>query len=182
MTGASCGIFRRRCESRKTSELPWRQPGSPTLHGRTSRNVNRHGRACRHPETTRTNNLCNITPKSKDAVVCSFLDSGKWTRSEVVSARARTGVLMFDQAGTYPNYSFWGKITRSPDSSLFCQRLALFATLSSTDVYEKQDEISSIAMIFLWVLIGRLERKLLKIHVRCFYRCTYRTMSYKETC
>ena len=44
MTGASCGIFRRRCESRKTNGLPWRQSGSPTLHGRTGRNMSIEGR------------------------------------------------------------------------------------------------------------------------------------------
>ena len=39
MTGARCKIFRRRCESRKTNGLPWLQSGSPTLHGRTGRNM-----------------------------------------------------------------------------------------------------------------------------------------------
>ena len=39
MTGASCGIFRRRCESQKIKGLLWRQSGSPTLHGRTCRNM-----------------------------------------------------------------------------------------------------------------------------------------------
>ena len=39
MTGASCGFFRGRCESRKANRLPWRQSGSTPLHGRTGRNM-----------------------------------------------------------------------------------------------------------------------------------------------
>ena len=39
MTGASCGFFRGRCESRKANGLPWRQSRPRTLHGRTSRNM-----------------------------------------------------------------------------------------------------------------------------------------------
>ena len=93
MTGGAARSFARTGESRPALGLQRSARTRPARCGRTSRNVNRHGRACRHPEKTRTNNLYNITPKSKDAVVCSFLDSGKWTRtrSEVVSARARTG-------------------------------------------------------------------------------------------
>ena len=46
MTGAGCGISRRCCELRKTNGLPWRQSGSPTLHGRKSRNTSeRHAAA-----------------------------------------------------------------------------------------------------------------------------------------